>query len=928
MRRMPEDDLPPEPPINFPRARGRLLPLLIAFFVLLTMLSGVVGYYVDMLWFESLGFLPVFWYGWEARGIAFAAFFVASTAVLWIGFRLLIAFAGRERRPLIQFQGRVVEAPSADSVRRIANGVSVALGLAFGLLFSSPWETYALYLNQPAASGVVDPILGRPVTFYLFTLPALEWLSGWFLGVSLILLAASIVLFGIGLTVNLRGLSTAGAFAMLALAVRVALARYELLLDDHALFSGVRYVDDHAISTGLLVTAGALVASAILLVFNRAGRVRTIGVAAALSAAVYLVGGALIPWYVQTFVVRPNELGLEAPYIRHNIDATRRAYGIDKVEVVPYEPRLTGVGFDPVVHETTLNNLRLWDWQALQDTLRQMQEIRTYYDFPDVDIDRYVADGKPMAVTLATREMDIRKLDAGSRNWVNDRLIYPHGYGVTMNAASRFTRDGLPEFLLKDMPVQGPHPEIQVKRPEIYFGELVGTPVYVKTRQKEFNYPEGASNNFSNYEGTGGIRIGGFFRKLLLSLEVGDLLTLPFSTDVTPDSALMLHRNIVQRVTRLAPFLSFDPDPYIVVGDDGALYWMIDGYTTTGQYPYSRHTNVNRSSVNYIRNSVKAVVDAYNGTVSFYVFDPDDPLIAAYQGMFPSLFKPRSAMPDFLAKHVRYPEFLFQLQAVLYATYHVDSEQVFYNREDVWSVAEEARQQGGVSGSVEPIFSLMRFPGETNLEFISIIPFTPSRRNNMIGWIAGRSDGEAYGKLRAYHLPKTEFIDGPLQIESRIDQDPQLSSQLSLWNQQGSSVIRGNMLTIPIENTMLYAESIYLQSQRSPMPALRLIVLATQDRLAYATTFTDALQILVAGGGGTLTQNAPPPSTEQAQAASAGPATAPAQGSATTQELVRRANQALAEYRQLTSEGRMAEAGARLDELRTLLDKLRTPAGQ
>jgi uncharacterized membrane protein (UPF0182 family) len=920
MRRMPdEDDFPPGPPRIARRPRRGLISLIVGLLVLLTAIASLAGYYVDMLWFDSLGFLSVFWYGWEARLAGFAAYFVASTLVLWIAFRILLALVGKERRPFLQIQGRFVDAPSTESVKRAANALAGLLGLIFGLGFSAPWQTYALYFNQPAASGDVDPIWGKPLTFYFFTLPVLEWLSGWLLAIAVIVVGASILLLFVGMTTNLRGVSAAGALLSLGLAARAVLSRYQLLLNDHALFSGMRYVDDKAISTGLLIAAGALIASVAILAVNRAGRVRTIALAALLPAAAYLIGGILVPWYVQTFRVRPNELALETPYIRHNINATRHAYGIDDVEVIPFDPRATGIGFDPAQHKATLDNLRLWDWKALQDTLSQMQEIRTYYDFTDVDIDRYMVDGEPTAVMLAAREIDIQKLGAGSRNWVNDRLIYTHGYGVTMNAASRFTRDGQPEFLLKDMPVQGSRPEIQVKRPEIYFGELSGGPVYVKTQQEEFNYPEGEANNFNTYEGTGGIRMGGFFRRLLLALNVGDLLAVPFSKDISSESVLLLHRNILQRVSRIAPFLIYDSDPYIVVGDDGDLYWMLDAYTTSASYPYSRHARIGRTPVNYIRNSVKAVIDAYNGSVSFYVFDPADPLIAAYQGIYPDLFKPRSAMPESLAAHVRYPELLFQLQAEVYTAYHVDSEQVFYNREDVWSIAEEARTQGSAPGSAEPIFSLMRFPGEANLEFVSIIPFTPRQRNNMIGWIAGRSDGEAYGKLRAYHLPKTKFLDGPLQIEARIDQDPRLSPQLTLWNQQGSAVIRGSMLTIPIEDTMLFVESIYLQAQRSPMPALRLIVLATQDRMAYAPTFDEALNILMAGGGGSLE----PPSSQSEERTLAPPqAPAGAAGATTTQELVRRANQALADYRRLTAEGRMAEAGARLDELKTLLDRL------
>jgi uncharacterized membrane protein (UPF0182 family) len=513
---------------------------------------------------------------------------------------------------------------------------------------------------------------------------------------------------------------------------------------------------------------------------------------------------------------------------------------------------------------------------------------------------------------LASREIDLEKLPAGTRNWVNDRLIYTHGYGITMNAASRFTPDGLPDFLLSNMPVDSSFPGIQVKRPEIYFGELTNWPVYVKTRQKEFNYPEGDTNNYSTYEGSGGIRMGSLLRRLLLATEVGDLSAVPFSNDIGPDSVLLLHRNVVDRVSKLAPFLTFDDDPYMVIGDDGALYWMLDAYTTSNGYPYSRHMLVGRRSLNYIRNSVKAVIDAYNGKVTFYIFEDTDPLINAYQKIYPELFRPKTEMPDFLVRHVRYPELLFQTQALMYSSYHVDDEKVFYSREDVWSVAQQTRAQndGQSAERIDPAYVLMTFPGESKLEFVSILSFTPSKRNNMIGWLAGRSDGDAYGTLRAYHLPKTRFVDGPLQIQARIDQDPQLSSQLTLWNQQGSKVVRGNLLVIPIDDVLLYAEPIYLQAERSPMPALRLIVLATQDRLAYATTFNEALRLLLENRGGSA-----------AQSQNGAVITETAAGAATG-SLISRANQALTDYRRLTSEGKLGEAGAKLEELKEILEEL------
>jgi uncharacterized membrane protein (UPF0182 family) len=541
-----------------------------------------------------------------------------------------------------------------------------------------------------------------------------------------------------------------------------------------------------------------------------------------------------------------------------------------------------------------------------------------------VDVDRYLVGGKQTGMMLAARELSLNKLPSGSQNWVNERLIYTHGFGVTMNPVSRFTREGLPQFVLSNMPVESTVPDIKVTRPEIYFGQLTDWPVYVKTHQKEFNFPEGDANNYTTYAGSGGIPMGSFMRRLLLASQVsGDITKVPFSDDVSSDSVLLFRRNIIERAATVAPFLTLDNDPYLVVGDDGALYWFIDAYTTSADYPYARHFPLRTGDINYIRNSVKIVIDAYNGTVSFYLFDPSDPIIQSYQKMFPRLFKPASEMPDFLHKHIRYPELLLRVQAQMYTTYHVENEQVFYNHEDIWTVAQQGRSQSGAQeaqDAIEPFYVLMSFPGESRLEFVSILPFTPANRNNLIGWVGARSDGENYGKVRAYHFPKTRFVDGPLQIQARIDQNSLLSSQLTLWNQQGSKVIRGNLLVIPLNDTILFAEPIYLQAERSPMPELRLVVLATQDRLAYASNFDDALKNLLEARveetttTTTTSTTAPGPGTN---------ATPPPQPPTTdVRTLVGRANQALADYRRLTADGKLGEAGAKLDELKRTLEEL------
>jgi hypothetical protein len=519
---------------------------------------------------------------------------------------------------------------------------------------------------------------------------------------------------------------------------------------------------------------------------------------------------------------------------------------------------------------------------------------------------------------LATRELNVSKLPESSRTWINERLIYTHGYGITMNAVNGFTPEGLPTLLVKDMPVQSTVASLTVKRPEIYFGEMTNTDVYVNTRQQEFNYPQGQSNSVTSYEGSGGIVLGSFLRRVLIAAARGDVAKLPFSDDVMPGSRLLMRRNVRHRVEALAPFLRFDTDPYIVLGADGRLSWIMDGFTVSDHYPYSRRYRLEAEQVNYLRNSIKAVIDAYDGTTTFYIFDAEDPIIDAYRRMFPTLFQDAAAMPADLRAHVRYPELLLALQAEVYGLYHMTNPQVFYNREDLWTVATDvstvARSEQ-TAQPMEPNFLLMRLPGERDMEFVEILPFTPANRNNLIGWIAGRSDGEHYGNAVAYDFPKTRLVDGPLQVEARIDQNAQLSGQLSLWNQQGSRVRRGPLLVIPIGRALLYAEAIYLQAERSPMPELRLVVLALQDRLVYAPTFEAALTELFGAAGTSAIAPASRSATVREPAVASS-------STAEVQKLIAEAAQNLADYQRLTAEGKLGEAGQKLEQLKRTLDEL------
>jgi uncharacterized membrane protein (UPF0182 family) len=642
-------------------------------------------------------------------------------------------------------------------------------------------------------------------------------------------------------------------------------------------------------------------------------------VAAILPAVVCYGVLGIVGWYVGSFIVKPNELVREEPFIAHNIEMTRKAYGLNRFAQREFPAETTVDAADPANNQPTLQNIRLWDWHALQDTLRQVQEIRTYYDFPDIDIDRYKIDGTTRQVMLAARELNVEKLPESSRNWINEKLIYTHGYGVTMNPVNGFTPEGLPTLLLSNMPVQSTVQGLNVTRPEIYFGELTDTDVYVKTRQQEFDYPQGQNNNLTSYQGTGGIVLGGFLRRVTLAIDRGDLGKLPFSDDVNSQSRLLMRRNIRERVAAVAPFLTFDHDPYMVVSDDGRLSWVMDAFTVSNNYPYSTHYNLGDSSVNYMRNSVKVVVDAYNGSTTLYVFDSEDPVLATYRRIFPSLFKDASAMPADLRRHVRYPEALFKVQSEVYGLYHMTNPGVFFNREDLWTVATETGTDSNGQQTVQmmqPNFVLMKLPGDAGEEFVEILPFTPANRNNLIGWIAGRCDGAEYGTAVVYDFPKTRLIDGPQQIEARIDQNAQLSGQLTLWNQQGSHVLRGSLLVIPSGRALLYAEPIYLQAQQSPMPELRLVVLALQDKLAYGTTFQAALRSLFGGEVSSLNASEVPQVAPASQGIE--------QTSTDINALISEASKDFADYQRLTAAGRLGEAGLKLDALKSVLDKLNT----
>ena len=926
--------------------------LIAAIVLLLLILSRGLSIYLSAAWFNSLGFSSVYWYIFKLKVGLFLTFVLVTIVILRTAFWLLERSFARqpmEQRTIVVNNQPIQFSPER-FVRPIGWIIAALFGLFYGFAMKSEWQTFALYFNQVPATSP-DPIFNKPIGFYLFSLPAYDLISSWMTTLALVILCAAIAYLLLAvpqkvLKAAARKDSTGAPWAAVSLALAVFLAvlawrtylsRFPYLWQDHQTFSGVTFVEANYLLPALyFVSIALLLASAIAAVnafSKRSLRVLLVGLAVPL--LVYVVGVYLVPAYVTSFIVKPNELGRETPYIEQNIVWTRRAFGLEHVELREFEAESTIEALDLNANRATLDNIRLWDWRALQDTLKQIQAIRTYYDFPDVDVDRYPLDGVRQMM-VAAREINVTKLPEASRNWINEKLIYTHGYGITMNTANGFTPEGMPRFVVSDMPVKSTSPAIKVTRPEIYYGQETNTDIYVKTRQKEFDFPQGETNALTSYEGSGGIRIGGRAKRMLLAWALGDLSKLPFSDDVTSESRVLIHRNIRELVNGIAPFLIYDNDPYIVVSNEGRLFWMLDAFTESSSYPYSRHHAVGQNNVNYIRNSVKVVIDAYNGTTHFYVFDNNDPLIATYRATFPSLFLDASQMPADLRAHVRYPETLIRVQGEVYGLYHTQNPKAFFQREDVWNVAQQIALDANDKKQIQqidPYFVLMQLPGEKpNREFVLILPFTPAGRNNLIGWMAGRCDGDEYGRLLIYNFPKSRLIDGPLQIEARIDQNSQLSSQFTLWNQQGSHVVRGHLLVIPIGKSLLFVEPIYLKAESSPMPELRLVVLATQDRLGFGPTFDDAMNSIFGDLARPPTQQKAEPSKDAGVEGPAKPTASPSPGQpvqpASLQQLIDKAVQEFDEYQRLTSQGKLGEAGQKLEQHKRTLEELKRVSGK
>jgi uncharacterized membrane protein (UPF0182 family) len=778
--------------------------------------------------------------------------------------------------------------PAQSSLARIWAAVAGALSGALWGCWN--WQIILECIYQ-VSTEIRDPILQRDTGFYLFTLPFYDSLYWGLLWTTAIALVAAVHLalnkqsFDKLLSLSAVNLSPSGGrtsalhffwFPLAAITVVVAwgqyLKIYHLLYAKWGVVTGAGWTDVHvrlpayllAAAVTLLFGLSALVPGVYYRLLRRVQRRQLFNENAALIAIVapwllilgtWIVVLGVAPLLVQWLRVQPNEITLEAPYIANNIEFTRRGFQLHNIEEREFSvsPSLTQETLSN--NQYLLSEVRLWDWRALEAVYKQFQEIRLYYEFADVDVDRYQTARGYRQVMVSAREMELANLPAESQTFVNLRFKYTHGYGLTLAPVSDFTADGLPNLLIKDIPPRTADEKLQVLRPQIYYGERTDSHVFVNTSEPEFDYPRGDENVYTRYSGTGGVRITNLWRKFLFGWKFDGTRFL-LSTYPTPDSRVLFHREIRERVKILAPFLNFDADPYVVLVD-GKLYWIIDGYTTSTYYPYSEPfsaterienkrpererklahgSTASLAGANYVRNSVKAVVDAFNGSVTLFVFEPEDPLIQVWQRIFPELFTARDKMPDGLRAHVRYPRDLLLTQGLVYAKYHMTDPAVFYNQEDLWMRATE--KYYAELQPVEPYYVMWQPPGSKNAEFILMLPFTPKNRQVMIGWIAGMCDSVNYGRLLAYKFPKEERILGPQQVETKIDQDGFLSAQLSLWNQQGSRVIRGNTLVIPIDNSLLYVEPIYLQAEAAAYPELRLVAVMHGDNLSYAETST------------------------------------------------------------------------------------------
>ncbi len=884
-----------------------MLAGVLTLFILINMLKG---FYSEWLWFSNLGYGGVYTTILKTKVLVFF-----SAAIIFCIFFLgnLVLATRLAPKTEAHFWPWAIVRPLQQILRLNVILGTALLSLIFGLAAQGNWEIILRFFNwQPF--GISDPVFHREIGFYVFSLPFVHLLRGWLLGALIITVlgSAGVYLLSYGAQ-RLRFdfarpvLAHIGGLTMVILGLFAWgywLGIWELVFSTQGAVFGAGYADMHAqLPAQWILMAVVLIFMVVLLVsvLRRNPRWILYGLGGWIAAAI-IVGG-IFPGLVQRFQVEPNELARERPYIEYNIQFTREAFALNRIEEQSFPAEEAPTPQDVAQNAVTINNIRLWDPRPLKDTYNQIQSFRLYYDFHDVDVDRYIIDGEYRQVMLSARELSAEKLAGQAQTWVNRKLQFTHGYGIALSPVNEVTTQGLPVLWVKDIPPVG---DFNIERPEIYFGEKTNDYVIVKTKTPEFDYPRGDENVYGQYQGKGGVSLDGFIRRLVYAWQLGDLNIL-ISGELTPESRVVYYRNIRERVKHLAPFLELDSDPYLVVMD-GRLFWIQDAYTTTDRYPYSAPF---KNGLNYIRNSVKAVIDAYDGSVTFYITDPEDALIRTYQAIFPRLFVPAGQMPESLRIHLRYPEDMFSIQAAVYQTYHMRDARVFYNKEDLWAMPREV--YFGSEQLMQPYYIIMRLPNEEKEEFLLMLPFTPQDKNNAISWLAARCDGENYGKLLAYHFPKDRLVYGPSQVENRIGQDTIITEQLALWGRGGSRVIRGNLLLIPLGESILFVEPVFLQAEAGGLPELKRVIVAAGDQIAMQPTLGESIAAIFGVEVSLPTEPVVKPS---APAEPEEPIAADIAG------LIEEAQQHYNQAQQYLKVGDWAGYGKELDALKAVLDRL------
>ncbi|MDO8435835.1 MAG: UPF0182 family protein [bacterium] len=856
--------------------RISFIGLLVVFFLF----SSVVAFVTDWWWFSEVGYTQIFIKSLIAKIALFLSTGIFAAVFLLANFYLAIRSTrstGSEWTAILP-EALIGQPISLDSriVKKFAVVLSAVIAFFFGLVAAGNWQEVLKFISG-APFGTVDPIFSKDIGFYLFTLPVFQTGLGMIKFLVLLSLVGSVTIYflrGSLYVASLRLLKQMRieratrihlgillAIFLAAIAAGVYLSRFTLVTSQSGLIFGATYTDATVRIFMLwisMVTAVLAAVSAVFWIWK--GKLSLLIGAVSLYVVVGFAG-AVIPSLVQKLVVAPNELVKETPFIKYNIAATRQAFALDKIE----EREISGdkpiTAADISVNDLTIKNVRLWDRKPLLSTFSQIQEIRTYYEFVEVDNDRYIIDGEIRQIMLSPRELASASLP--NRNWINERLTFTHGYGVAAGPVNQVTPEGLPVLFVKDLPPKSNVKELEISRPEIYFGELSNDYVIAKTKSLEFNYPKGEENVYATYEGAGGVEMNSFIKRVFYAVKFKSLKLL-LSNDITSESRILYYRTIAERIAKIAPFLTFDKDPYIVIAD-GKVYWIADAYTTSDRYPYSQPLRLNGKNVNYVRNSVKVVVDAYNGSVVFYKAegpessrgtDTEDPILKTYAAIFPGTFRPMSEIPESLVSHLRYPEDIFTLQTAVYLVYHMDDPQIFYNKEDQWEIPAIA------SESIQPRHIIMKLPGEKNEEYVLMLPFTPRAKDNLSAWMVARNDGGSYGKLLVYRFPKDKLVFGPKQIIGRINQDPVISQQISLWSQGGSQVIQGPLLVIPIEESLLYVRPLYLKAEAGKIPELKRVVVAYENKIAMEQTLEEGLSKIFGIGAATKSSVSDGPPTK------------------------------------------------------------------